>query len=160
MGEQNVKRNVNAIKDKSNVDEVQLIKLDAITIGGFLRDGYRAAKMRDKCEKLLEQNLLYSFEKLPERLKERFAELRPVDKLSYAIVSEKGKPYGYSVISEQEDGTLFLADIKSATEGGMMGLLYMSLAAVFMEMQPNEIFFIPTTDDATRRAIKKIFLAI
>lgn len=160
MGEQNAKRNVNAMRNKSNVDEVQMIKLDAITIGSFLRDGYRAGKMRSKCEKLLEQDLLYSFEKLPRRLKESFAELRPVDNLSYAIVSEKGKPYGYCVISKQDDGTLFLADIKSATEDGMMGLLYMSLAAVFMEMQPDEFFFIATTDESTRRAIEKIFLTI
>ncbi|MCR5403508.1 MAG: hypothetical protein K6E91_06735 [Butyrivibrio sp.] len=129
-------------------NEPPVYVISAFNLGSLLRDGPLSAKMRDACVKLLDEEMLYSLENAPRKIREVMSELYPVQDFSFLVIDDDGVIHGYIIISRYpSDGMYYVADLKYEKTEYLLALWYICASKVFMKIEPDGRFMIIAVDE-------------
>lgn len=125
-------------------EETVVYRIDSGMLGLLLRDAPESRVMRENGVRILDEGKAWRFSEAPPELKSLLSELYPRDTLSFLTVGPDEKLESYAAVSELPDGSLYLADLYCAPgcEKDLSGLTYLSLGAVFLEIQPAGEFYV------------------
>ena len=140
-------------------EESEVYRIDAYNLGSILRDGPDSSIMRRQAVKILDEGRTRVFSLAPESALKLFQELDPVKKLSYMTINDKGEPVAAVCVSAFSDGSLCLSGIDTAEDGreDLLGLLYLSLASVFLEIEPGGDFYLAVVNPKLETLVNRLF---
>ncbi len=126
-------------------EEAKVYSISDFSLGTLLRDGPDAITMRAECVRLLKEKRARIFNLAPETAVEKYKELSPDPAFSFLTLNENGEVGGCSIVSTLPDGTHYLSELISydGNSDDMIGLLFLSLSNIFMDIYPGGEFFIP-----------------
>ena len=125
-------------------EEARVYKVSAYALGILLKEGPDSGMMRTESVRILDEERARVFALAPEKASGLFKELDPDKDLSFLTLDENGEAGCCSCISVLPDGSFYLSGLYSmdGNNDNLMGVLYLSLAAVFMKIEPfGELYF-------------------
>ncbi len=129
-------------------EEARVYRVGAYALGILLRDGPDSGMMRMESVRILDEEKARVFSLAPEKVSDLFKELNPDKDLSFLTLDEKGEAGCCSCISVLPDGSYYLSGLYNmdGNNDDLMGVLYLSLAAVFMQIEPSGEFYFPAVN--------------
>ncbi len=130
---------------KSVKEEAVVYSISAYSLGTLLRDGPDAIMMRTECVRILNATKARIFSLASNEVVENYKELGADPEYSFLTLDEEGNVEGCSIVSTLSDGTHYLSELYycNGNSDDIMGLLYLSLSKIFMDISPDGEFFIP-----------------
>ncbi|MCR5746925.1 MAG: hypothetical protein K6G03_04400 [Lachnospiraceae bacterium] len=126
-------------------EEARVYRIDAYSLGSLLRDGPDSETLRSESVRILDLEKTRVFSLAPEKITDLYAGLIPEPRFSFLTLDQENKVGCCSIISKLADGTLYLSGLYNygSDNADLMGVFYLSLASVFMEIEPDGEFYIP-----------------
>ena len=130
------------------VEESRVYRIGAYALGLLLRDGPSSEMMRMESVRILDDGKTRVFSLAPPEVSGLFKELDPDPELSFLTLDGKGGSGCCSSVSALPDGSFYLSGLYclDGNNDDLMGVLYLSLAAVFMKIEPSGEFYIPAVN--------------
>lgn len=132
----------------------KLYEFSYLLLAGLLAYDRNIGMMRKRADHLIQRKEIQPLNELSMEEKERYQYLHPKEELSY-VLRKKGEIEGCAIVTLAEDGNYCFTDyrLNKEYEQDGLGIVYICLGSAFLQMKPQQGFYIAANSEKQKRMI-------